>query len=125
MDLYTNPAQPPDSNKIWNETCTFDRDHCFGIAWLMPGLAPGQSITLISTPASYSAGQTKWLGWFAAGTTDLYLHVDTWNPGVSGNAVSESDETNNRAEIHGLQVTGPNPATGLAQAAIQVRARPK
>jgi hypothetical protein len=35
--------------------------------------------------------------------------VDSWNPGVAGGAVPESNESNNRAELHGLVVKGPNP----------------
>ncbi len=50
-----------------------------------------------------------WPGWFAQGTTDLYVYVDSWNAGVAYGAVDEADETNNRAEIHNIGVTGPNP----------------
>jgi len=111
-DLFINPSAPPTvANVTWNTSCGMDP--CFGIAWLVPGLPAGQSITLTSNdfPPSYSI----WPGWFAASTTDLYVYVDTWKPSVPGGAVAESDESNNRSEQHGLQVAGTNPplANGL------------
>ena len=72
------------------------------------GLAPGQSITLSSL--GLPSGFSVWPGYFAAGTTDLYAYADSYSPGVVDGSVAESDETNNRAELHGLTVTGPNPA---------------
>jgi hypothetical protein len=114
VDLFINPSSLPTSaNTIWSEVCALDP--CFGIAWYVAEeLAPGESIMLTSTPESYSAGHTIWPGWFASGTSDLYLYVDSWNPNVRMGAVNESNEDNNRAELHGLQVSGPNPAsTGL------------
>ncbi len=107
-DLSINPTSPPTAaNMIWNLNCNLTP--CYGISWVVPALAPGQSITLTSTAGSYAVGYTIWPGTFAHGTSDLYLFVDSWNPGVVAGAAAESDETNNRAELHGLTVTGPNP----------------
>jgi CARDB len=107
LDLYINPSAPPTAaNQIWNTRCGMTP--CFGMAWeVTSGLAPGQSVTLssLSLPAGYSI----WPGYFAAGTTDLYAYADSYNPSVVAGAVAESNETNNRAELHGLSVTGPNP----------------
>ena len=50
-----------------------------------------------------------WPGWFAAGTTDLYFYADSFNPGVAVGAVAELDESNNRAELHDLNVAGASP----------------
>ena len=109
MDFYLNPSPPPNAANIpWSSVCGITP--CYGIAWLVPvGLLPGRSITLTSTPDSYSPVQTVWPGYFVAGTTDLYLYVDSWNPGVSYGAAQELDETNNRAELHGLSVQRPPP----------------
>lgn len=106
VDFYINPNPVPTAANLgWNDTCNLTP--CYGLAWgVDTPLGAGQSITLTSTPDSYDAGQTRWFGSFAAGTTDLYLYVDSWNPGYPNGAVQESDETNNRAEQHGLSVTG-------------------
>jgi len=101
VDFYINPSVPPtDTNQPWNKRCGLNP--CYGIAWYISGtVEPGQSITLTSTPDSYRAPNTRWAGMFAKGTSDLYLYVDSWNPGVTIGAVAEIDETNNRAEYHG------------------------
>jgi hypothetical protein len=106
VDLYLNPSSPPTgANQVWNTRCGMQP--CYGIAWFVPeGLAAGQSVTLSSRTAP--SGYSSWPGWFAAGTTDIYVYVDSYNPEVAAGAVPEQDETNNRAEFHGLQVTGPN-----------------
>ncbi|GIV96622.1 MAG: hypothetical protein KatS3mg057_1279 [Herpetosiphonaceae bacterium] len=106
VDFYINPSPiPTGPNVLWNTTCTLSP--CYGIAWYVDvNLAPGESITLTSTADSYATEQTRWIGLFAAGTTDLYMYIDSYNPGVSTAAVVESDETNNRAELHSLTVTG-------------------
>jgi uncharacterized repeat protein (TIGR01451 family) len=108
VDLYINPsAAPTAANQAWNTMCGLNP--CYGIAWFVPnGLAPGQSITLTSSASSYAVGSTRWNGSFASGTSDIYLYVDSWNPDVATGAVAESSETNNRAELHGLTVTGTN-----------------
>jgi hypothetical protein len=95
---------------------------CFGMAWeVVSALAPGQSITLSSN--SLPPGYSIWPSWFAAGTSDLYAYADSFNPGVVAGAVAESDEANNRAELHGLTVTGPNPALVGLRSVAQVAER--
>jgi hypothetical protein len=108
VDLYLNPASAPSGNDPWYETCGLDP--CVGISWYVgEELAPGESIVLTSGPGSYSPGHTIWPGWLPAGTTDIYLYVDVWNPTASDVAVEELSETNNGFERHGLTVAGPNP----------------
>jgi hypothetical protein len=113
VDLYINPLSVPNtSGVLWHTTCSIDP--CFGIAWKVETLEPGNTvtvtntITLQSTVDSYSAEYTKWPGWFANGTTDLYVYVDSWGRNGDGNVV-ELNEQNNLGELRGLQVTGTNP----------------
>jgi hypothetical protein len=114
VDLYINPSTPPTAaNVTWNTTCTLKP--CYGIAWYVATpLAPGASITLSS--ASGAPGYTIWPGYFAAGTTDIYVYADSWNPSVATGAALEANETNNSDHIGGLSVTGPNPALRSAPA---------
>jgi hypothetical protein len=105
VDFYINPSTLPKVNLPWNKICGLTP--CYGLAWYISnGLGPGQSITLTSASGGYTAAQSLWPGFFAAGTSDLYLYVDSWNPTVSTGGVFESNETNNRAELHGVVVTG-------------------
>ena len=101
VDFYLNPTTPPTAaNQPWNLSCGVARC-AHGIAWYVSEtIAPGQSITLKSTADSYYAANTDWPGYFDSGPLDLYVYVDSWNPGVAGGAVGERDETNNRAEMH-------------------------
>jgi PKD repeat protein len=109
VDFYINPSPvPTTTNLIWNNACGMNP--CFGLAWYVNSLAPGQSIVLTSQPGQFGAAYSRWYGWFASGTSDLYVYVDTWNPPVPTGAVAELNETNNRSERHGLVVTGTNPA---------------
>jgi hypothetical protein len=122
LDLFINPSSPPTAaNQLWNERCSLTP--CFGMAWeVTSGLAPGQSITLssLSLPAGYSV----WPGYFVAGMTDLYAYADSYNSGVVAGSVTESNETNNRAELHGLSVTGSNPLLLGLQGVEELRSRP-
>jgi hypothetical protein len=122
VDLFINPSAPPThANVIWNTTCALTP--CYGMAWSVDSIiAPGASITLSSTIAmkDYSV----WPGHFAAGTTDLYVYADSWNPGVATGAVTESDETNNSIHLGGLTVSGPNPPQ-VGPAAADIKPRPR
>jgi PKD repeat protein len=111
-DFYINPSHPPTGfNQTWDELCSLTP--CFGITWYVEGgLNPGESLTLTSTLGIYSEEHSYWLGWLASGASDLYLVVDSWNSTGSTGMVQERDETNNVTELHGLQVTGPNPPLG-------------
>ncbi len=110
VDFYINPtAAPTSANVRWDSVC--GQTPCLGLAWYVPApLAAGQSVDLSSTVGSYSPEQSYWPGYFVNGTSDLYLYVDSWKPGIGLGAVVERNEANNRAERHGLVVTGPNPA---------------
>lgn len=125
VDLYINPSSAPTTtNQAWNTLCGLNP--CYGIAWYVPnGLAPGQSITLTSTAGSYAVGSTRWNGSFASGTSDIYLYVDSWNPDVAFGAVAEASETNNRAELHGLVVSGANVAPLGEVDAVDLPPRPR
>jgi len=105
VDFYINPSQVPSVNLAWYDICGMTP--CYGLAWhVSGGLAPGESVTLTSTPDSYAVDYSIWPGSFANGTSDLYLYADSWNPTVSAGAVLESDETNNLAARQ-IRVTGP------------------
>jgi hypothetical protein len=113
VDMYLNPSRQPGFNVIWNTTCTLNP--CFGIGWpVTGGLAPGASVTL--TSAVVPPGYAVWSGYFAAGTTDLYVLADSYNP--SGPMV-DSNRANNLFHMPGLQVTGPNPTLSSAQSLDQ------
>jgi len=101
VDFYINPTTPPTAaNQPWDKSCGGRRCE-EGIAWYVDRvLAPGERITLTSTPGSYYAQNTAWNGSFNTGLLNLYLYVDSWNPGTPTGAVHESNETNNRAEFH-------------------------
>jgi hypothetical protein len=110
VDFYINPDPiPTRTNILWQDTCALVP--CYGIAWPFPaGLLPSQTICMESIPGDYDGNQTFWPGSFAAGTTDLYLYVDSWNPNDVTDEVGaalESDESNNGYELHGLIVTDP------------------
>jgi hypothetical protein len=124
IDLYINPTViPATANIPWESVCGMQP--CFGIAWyVQDGLAGGQSITLTSTPASYYGLNTRWEGFFARGTTDMYVYVDSWNGSVANGAVNERNESNNRAELHGLSVTGTTPALSSVAAPLPPRPLP-
>jgi hypothetical protein len=109
VDFYINPSSPPTSaNQVWNTRCS--QTPCLGMAWQVPnGLAVGQNITLSSH--SIPAGYGSWPGWFLTGTRSLYAYADSYNPGVVNGAVAETSESNNRAELLGLSVTGVTPAS--------------
>lgn len=124
VDLYINPLTVPNSSNIpWEQNCGMFP--CYGIAWLVEsGLAGGESITLTSTSNSYYADNTYWPGYFAQGTTDLYVYVDSWNGGVPNGAINERNENNNRAEIHALQVKGITPSLSSSPNSMPERRRP-
>jgi hypothetical protein len=120
VDLSINPDHPPTTaNQPWNAHCALTP--CYGLAWYVPGLAPGARITL--TSKALPAGYSIWPGAFAAGTTDLYAYADSYNPGVVAGAVAESNEANNQFHLGGLTATGANPPQSL-QSAADLPARP-
>jgi hypothetical protein len=126
VDLYLNPTQAPTANQPWYDMCGLEP--CHGIVWgVSEPLAPGESIIFTSTAPSYEADYTRWPGWLARGTTDVYVVADSWNCAsetgqcVAGGAVEESDEANNLTHLGGLTVTGENPASLLAAPVVVPR----
>ena len=93
------------------------------MAWKVSnGLAPGESITLSSR--NLPLGYSVWPGYFVSGTADIYVYADSYYPGAAVGAVAESDEANNRTEVHGLKVTGSNPAFVGVHNAKELQLRP-
>ncbi len=125
VDLYINPFPVPSTSGIlWHTTCSIDP--CFGIVWKVETLDPdntvtvSNTITVQSTPDSYYTDYTKWPGWFASGTTDLYVYVDSWGGSGDGDGgVIELDEQNNLGALQGIQVTGTNPDLPNGSATLQ------
>ncbi|UCC63181.1 MAG: hypothetical protein JSV36_20990 [Anaerolineae bacterium] len=102
VDLYVDPDPPPtQAYQLWYDLC---RDPFVGISWWVDGLAVGESTTLTSL-GGYAAQHSRWPGSLPPGRHDLYVYADTWRPLVSSGAVAESDETNNRAELLGVEVS--------------------
>jgi hypothetical protein len=123
VDMYLNPSRTPDLNILWHQACGMKP--CYGIAWqVSQPMAPGDSITLTSTVGSYAGPYTVWPGWFAAGTTDLYVLADSWNPGRTIGASGDTNRANNLFHIGGLNVTGKNPGSASTQSAGELPERP-
>jgi hypothetical protein len=104
VDFYINPDRAPGVNVRWSDVCSLSP--CYGLAWYVEDLAPGESVVLTSNAGSYERDHSRWDGRFAPGTSALYLYVDSWNPTVATGGVLESNESNNLAERHGLTVSG-------------------
>jgi hypothetical protein len=126
IDLYVNPSATPTVNQSWLDLCGLTP--CRGIVWSVNEvLEPGETITLTASEASYETDYTRWPGWLASGTTDVYVVVDSWNCDsetgqcVAGGAVDESDEDNNLTHLGGLEVTGENPASLLGAPVVAPR----
>jgi hypothetical protein len=114
VDFYINPSAVPQTNNPWNEICDpalLAANQCYGLAWYYEGvLRPGESVVLVSrpqdaaTPNGFRAESSIWPGYFAPGSSQLYALADSWNRSADGGvrdpngAVTESDETNNRAQ---------------------------
>ena len=123
VDLYVNPSVAPAVNVPWYDACGLSP--CYGIAWYVPGgLAVGDSVTLTSAEGSYSGAHTIWPGYFAAGTTALYVLVDSWNPDVSTGGVAESNESNNLSQRTGLAVSGESVSDDSLPKLDDIPARP-
>ncbi len=117
VDLYIDPVLPsgqniPQINQRWNDLCAADADPSdpcyYGIVWLVEQtLDPGESITLTST--SIATSFSRWPGYFVSGTDDLYVQVDSWNPGLVYGAIYELTESNNTNSLLDIGVSGNNP----------------
>lgn len=110
VDAYVNPLTvPTQANQTWDAVC--DPALCYGLVWFVGGpVLPGQSITVTSTPGSYLPEYSAWLGYLLSGTTSVYVFVDSFSgDGNPNGLVTEQSESNNRADLTGLTVLGPNP----------------
>jgi hypothetical protein len=114
VELYINPLEQPTINQRWDTRCGMLP--CYGVVWgIEEPLAPGEQVILTATPGEYREELTIWPGWFAAGTTDLYLLADSWNCDAQEanctptGAIAESNEANNLFHLGGLEVVGINP----------------
>jgi subtilisin-like proprotein convertase family protein len=117
-DLYINPSSPPtQSNQNWDTRCPAAPMPCYGLSWYVTqSLAPGQSLRLTSTLGSFAIDYSRWPGYFAAGTKDLYLYVDSFSDnGSPSGTLLETNETNNWAGMHFAALAGTlAPASGLS-----------
>ncbi len=124
VDLYVNPARPPTINTLWSDVCDNTPASAWpGRCWIL--LAPGQSITLTATRASYDQQRSFWLGWLPSGTTQIYALADSWNTSGNHGTIYESNEANNLAHINGLIVTGTNPPYAPWPESAQALLRPQ
>jgi uncharacterized repeat protein (TIGR01451 family) len=121
VDLYINPSSTPTVNKRWN-----DLNPAEGIAWAVPALAPGKSVTLSSTcsdpatyptPPCYGSHYSRWYGYFLSGSPrTLYVLVDSWGPPNPWGGVYEgAGESNN---LWGPTITSIGPTSGPEPAGL-------
>ena len=116
-DFYVNPTTLPNdpslgANRRWDIVGS-----SLGIAWAVPALAPGQSITLTSDGSGGGLApdplQTVWAGQLPAGNYSLYAFVDSFDnndpTGATNVEVIEPNENNNMATVGPLTVN-PNSA---------------
>jgi uncharacterized repeat protein (TIGR01451 family) len=106
VDFYINPVPVPTTgNQRW-DILGSSVSPKQGIAWEIPasGLAPGASLTLTSNGVgglAPSGPHTVWSGSFVAGTQDLFAYIDSFSLNGSTSAgIIESNEGNNRSELH-------------------------
>jgi hypothetical protein len=133
VDLYINPELPtgqtqPQINQRWDQLCPTGAglsDPCYyGIVWLVDEtLAPGETIILRST--SIAQEFSRWPGYFVSGTDDLYVQVDSWNPGDPLGAVGENVEDNNVASLLDIGVSGANPFLSADDLLTEIPPRPR
>lgn len=119
VDFYVNPSTLPDNpslggNRRWELTGSSQ-----GIAWPVPALAAGASVTLTSDGsvgiAPAPAPLSQWSGSLPSGTNQLYAFVDSFDAdGASFVEIAESNENNNLASQTIIAATG----TELAPSAV-------
>lgn len=131
VDFYINPLQVPVNGGRWDSPELLNRqldpNGVQGLAWRVTpemfggSLDPGETITLVSLPGDpfgYHGPQTIWRGSFAAGTTHLYVYMDSY-PANGGN-IEEGDETNNLHHLGPADGFGP-----LGEAGNLINALPR
>lgn len=105
VDFYVNPSILPNNpnlggNRRWELTGSAQ-----GIAWAIPALSPGQSVTLTSngapgTVAPAAPPLSNWTGTLPAGANQLYAFVDSFDAeNAPYGEILESDESNNMASL--------------------------
>ncbi len=101
VDFYVNPTSLPDNAALRGDRRWQHVGSNQGIAWEVPALGPGQSITLSSNGVGGLApnpGQTIWTGSLPAGTNNLYSFADSYDSdNDSWVEILESNENNNLA----------------------------
>lgn len=87
VDLYLDPTALPTPGVRWDQICSE------GVAWQVPGLGAGQSLTLRSDQGA--PNYTYWIGSFAdqPDPHQLYAVVDVW-PGPPGAVVEDREDDN-------------------------------
>ncbi|MCK6626130.1 MAG: hypothetical protein L6R45_13270 [Anaerolineae bacterium] len=112
VDFYVNPTTLPNNsalggNRRWERTGSSQ-----GIAWPVPALAAGASVTLTSngqtgTIAPAPAPLSQWTGSLPSGTNRLYAFVDSFDAeNASFVEISESNENNNLASLTVIAAAG-------------------
>ena len=105
-DFYVNPTTLPNNSGLgadrrWNNPAVGSLK---GIAWAIPAMTPGQSITLTSDGSvglAPNPQQTVWDGKLPQGSNNLYAFVDSFDAndptGPTNIEVIETNENNNMA----------------------------
>jgi hypothetical protein len=100
VDLYFDPAQPPEVNLSWPDLC-----EVYGATWLVDTLAAGESLTLTIGDMYYQTEYSQWpAAAYPAGTHEIWAYVDSWGDPALG-AVAEANENNNRVGPEMLTIT--------------------
>jgi len=96
VDLYLDPSRTPAPGIPWNDVCAE------GVAWRVPGLAPGEARALRSDQGA--VGYTYWRGYFAATPNPhiLYAVVDSWpyDPAETVPETNEGDNVRGPVQVH-------------------------
>lgn len=121
-DFYVNPAQLPSNpalgrDRRWNNPAI---NSLAGIAWQVPALSPGQTVTLTSDGSVGLApdpGQTQWTARLDPGNYSLYAFVDSFDAndptGPTYVEIVEPNENNNLAGPLTPVVAGDSGQPGL------------
>ena len=112
-DFYVNPAILPNNSALGADRRWDAVGSILGIAWPVPALAAGESITLSSdgsTGLGPDLDRTTWTGFLPVGNNLLYAFVDSFDTndptGATFVEVIETDETNNMAGPITLGIAG-------------------
>jgi hypothetical protein len=116
VDFYANPAILPNdpslgADRRWDNSAI---DSFRGIAWEVPALGPGASVTLTSDGSGGgippSSEQTIWPGTLPGGSYNFYSFVDSYDnndpTGPTNVEVVESNENNNLAGPITISIVG-------------------